>query len=100
MHSSERLEQLKAQYTDQYVAVAASRPELTRFQGRVGQVKTINWSGRALVQFDGQADRGWYDLAVEDLKVVDKPEPPPAVAKPTCKPACKAASKTPPAAGA
>ena len=97
MHSSERIEQLKAQYTDQYVVADASRPELARFQGKVGQVKTVNWSGRALVQFEGQADHGWYDLEIEHLKIVDKPEPPAVPEKPPCKAACKPAAKTPPA---
>jgi hypothetical protein len=48
----ERIEKLKEQYTDQYVAVDASRPELARFKGVVGQVKTVNCNGRALVEFD------------------------------------------------
>ncbi len=77
----ERVEQLKRQYTDQYVIVDASRPELARFKGLVGQVKTVNHSGRALVQFDAPADRGWYDIDPDFLKVVDKPQPNPAPAK-------------------
>lgn len=91
---SERLEQLKSQYLDQYVVADASRPGLVRFQGLVGQVKMINCSGRALVQFDGRSDRGWYDLEVEALQVVDKPEPPAAPAKAV---PAKPAAKTPPA---
>lgn len=81
------LEQLKRIYTDQYVMVASDRPDLARFQGVVGQVKTVNCSGRALVQFDANNDRSWYDLEVELLKIVDKPPPKPAEKKaPAAKP--------------
>jgi hypothetical protein len=68
----EQIEKLKQDYTDKYVAVDASRPELARFKDTVGQVKTVNMSGRALVQFQG-ADIGWYDIELDFLKVVDKP---------------------------
>lgn len=81
----ERIDKLKDQYTDQYVAVDASRPELARFKGVVGQVKTVNYNGRALVQFDADSNRGWYDIELDFLKVVDKPEPKPA--EPKAKPA-------------
>lgn len=73
----EQTEQLRRQYTDQYVMVTGDGPELARFQGVVGQVKTVNWSGRALVQFDANSDRGWYDIAVSHLRVVDRPPPKP-----------------------
>jgi hypothetical protein len=68
------IEQLKQQYTDQYVVVDASVPELRRFDGHVGQVKTVNMSGRALVQFDAWSNIGWYDIDPGFLKVVPKPE--------------------------
>ena len=74
----QRIEQLKHEYTDQYVVVDADRPGLARFKGITGQVKTINMGGRALVQFDANSDAGWYDIALDYLKVVDKPEPKPA----------------------
>ncbi len=81
------LEQLKRLYTDQYVMVASDRPDLARFLGVVGQVKTINGSGRALVQFDAHNDRGWYDIEVEHLKIVEKPPPKPVEKKaPATKP--------------
>ena len=35
-------------YTDKYVMVDASRPELARFKDIVGQVKTVNMSGKRL----------------------------------------------------
>jgi len=71
----ERIEKLKQTYTDKYVVVDASRPELARFDGRTGLVKTVNMSGRALVQFDPEVDIGWFDIDVDFLKVVPKPEP-------------------------
>jgi hypothetical protein len=89
----ERVEKLKSEYTDQYVVVDASRPELARFKGMVGQVRTINFNGRALVEFDAGENRGRYDVELDYLKVVEKPapKPPPATAKPPVK---KAAPKT------
>lgn len=68
-------EELRRQFTDQYVMVTGDRADLARFQGVVGQVKTVNMAGRALVQFDANSDRAWYDIAPEHLKIVDKPPP-------------------------
>lgn len=70
----EDVEQLRAQHTDQYVAVDPDRPELARFAGRTGQIKTVNMNGRALVQFQG-ADRAWYDIDLAHLKPAEKPAP-------------------------
>jgi hypothetical protein len=64
---------LQKQLTDKYVVVDASRPELKRFDGLTGMVKTVNFSGRALVQFDGYNNIGWYDIDPMFLKVVDEP---------------------------
>jgi hypothetical protein len=69
------IEKLQQQFTDQYVVVDATVPELARFEGQVGQVKTVNMSGRALVQFDCWNNIGWYDIEVDFLKIVPKPEP-------------------------
>jgi hypothetical protein len=74
----ERIEKLKQEYTDQYVVVDGERPELARFKDLIGRVKTINFAGRALVEFEGNDNRGWYDIELDYLKVVDKPEPEPA----------------------
>lgn len=68
-------ELLKKQYTDKYVTVKPGVPELRRFQGLTGVVKTVNMSGRALVMFDGPADIGWYDIDPSFLTVVDAPAP-------------------------
>ncbi len=73
---AQSIESLKHEYTDKYVVVDASRPELARFRDVVGQVKTVNMSGRALVEFiDYNLNIGWYDIAPEFLKIVDKPLP-------------------------
>jgi hypothetical protein len=57
----ETIEDLKRIWTDRFVTVKAGvRPELLRFEGKVGRVVTVNWSGRAVVDF---ADGAWYDIA-------------------------------------
>ncbi|MFN9198896.1 MAG: hypothetical protein ACK5WR_12580, partial [Planctomycetaceae bacterium] len=64
------VEQLKAQYTDKLVEVDPSVPELRRFKGLVGTVKTVNMNGRLLVQFDHPVDIGWYDIDPAYLRIV------------------------------
>ncbi len=71
----EQAELLKKQYTDKFVVVKSGVPELKRFQGLTGVVKTVNMSCRALVMFDGPADIGWYDIDPAYLTVVDAPAP-------------------------
>ena len=52
---------LKREWTDRRVRVRPGvRADLARFEGRIGRVVTINYSGRAVVDF---ADGGWYDIA-------------------------------------
>lgn len=72
MLSRNELDRLQEKYGDQYVKVDGPRADLARFRGRVGQVKTVNWNGRALVQFDPPA-RGWHDIDLEFLTVVSPP---------------------------
>ncbi|MBI85289.1 MAG: hypothetical protein CMJ81_19010 [Planctomycetaceae bacterium] len=67
------IEKLKQEYTDKYVTVDEQLPELRRFGHMTGIVKTVNMNGRALVEFDGSANIGWYDIEIDFLKVVDKP---------------------------
>ena len=56
-----RVDQLRAKWSDQFVTVKAGmRDDLKRFEGRVGRVITVNYSGRAVVDF---ADGAWYDIA-------------------------------------
>ncbi len=55
-----RYEELKREWTDQFVEVNAERPELRRFQGIVGRVVTVNRNNKAIVDFQ---DGGWYDIS-------------------------------------
>jgi hypothetical protein len=75
MFVQENIEKLKREWSDKYVVVAGNRPELRRFEGYTGQVKTVNMSGRALVQFDAWSNIGWYDIDPYYLQVVPKPDP-------------------------
>jgi len=106
---TDSIEKLKHEFTDKYVIVDGSRPELKRFGTTVGQIKTVNMNGRALVQFlDYFNNSAWYDIDLDFLKVVDKPaEKPkekaakPAAEKAPAKPAgeAKAAAPAAPAGG-
>jgi hypothetical protein len=87
----EQIEQLKLQYTDKYVVVDETRPELRRFKGQTGTIRTVNMSGRALVEFDAHDNIGWYDIELDFLRVIDKPLPKPE--KPAAKKAAKPAAK-------
>ena len=91
----ERIEKLQEEYTDQYVVVDSKRPELARFQGITGRVKTINMNGRALVQFEEDKNCGWYDIELDYLKVVDMPEPKAAKAESKLPQAAKSPAKNP-----
>ncbi|MEX0704206.1 MAG: hypothetical protein WD069_19055 [Planctomycetales bacterium] len=73
--SIEQAERLKHELTDKYVIVARGVPELRRFAGLTGTVKTVNMNGKALVQFDGPADITWYDIDPAYLEVVEAPLP-------------------------
>jgi len=70
----ERIEKLKQEYVDQEVVVESDRPQLRRFAGKSGRVRTLNRNGRALVEFAG-ADRGWYDIELDYVRVVEPHEP-------------------------
>lgn len=89
------IEDLKTKFTDQYVKVDPARPELARFRDVVGQVKTVNMSGRALVEFlDYHLNIGWFDIDLGALTVVDKPAPKAPAEKKAAEPK-KAAPKPP-----
>jgi hypothetical protein len=91
----DHIENVKQEYTDKYVVVDGTRPELARFKDEVGLVKTVNMSGRALVEFiDYHLNIGWYDIDLDYLKVVDKPLPKEKKAEPK-RPAAKPAAKKP-----
>ena len=96
----EHIEKLKQEYTDKYVIVDDSRPELRRFVGATGTVRTVNMSGRALVEFDAYDNIGWYDIDIDFLRIIEKPivkEEPKAAAKPAekAKPAAKGKNRRP-----
>src|SRR5205809_1765463 len=96
----DHIEKLKKQYTDKYVVVDDARPELQRFRGLTGAVKTVNMSGKALVEFDGYNNIGWYDIDPAFLRVVPAPAPKPAESTKDKAAAPKAESPKAPAAGA
>ena len=93
--SIERAEKLKDLLTDKFVVVDSDVPELKRFQNWTGKVRTVNMNCRALVEFDGPVDIGWYDIDPDYLKVVDAPvkKVAPAVAKSAPSEAKPAAAK-------
>ncbi len=72
--STAKIDELKRQFTDKYVMVDPSRPELARWADVRGQVKTINHNGAALVQFEG-SDRGWHDIDLGWLRLTEPPQP-------------------------
>ncbi len=59
MDTFERIDELRKEWVDQYVRVNPARPELARFKDIVGRVVTVNYNGKALIDFQ---DGGWYDL--------------------------------------
>lgn len=71
--SPERIEQLKREWTDRFVRANPEKPELKRFEGRIGRVVTVNGSGKAIVDF---ADGAWYDIPAlpENLSFVSNEE--------------------------
>jgi len=73
--SIELAEKLKVKLTDKWVVVDGSVAELKRFAEWTGKVKSVNMNCRALVEFDGPVDIGWYDIDPAFLTVVDGPRP-------------------------
>ena len=64
------LDELRSQWIDQYVVVNPDRLELKRFGEAVGRVVTVNYNGKAIVDFQ---DGGWYDITAspEYLRKLD-----------------------------
>jgi hypothetical protein len=87
------IERLKSEWTDKYVVINSSAPELARFAHATGTVKTVNMNGRCLVEFDQFNNTGWYDIDPAALKIVTEPLPKPAEKEPA-----KAAASAKPAA--
>lgn len=61
--SPTRIEALKVEWTDQYVRANAAVPELARFGQTVGRVVTVNWNGKAIIDFQ---DGAWYDITASE----------------------------------
>ncbi|MEZ6056441.1 MAG: hypothetical protein R3C01_07025 [Planctomycetaceae bacterium] len=101
MPTIDEAEQLKKKLTDRYVVVRSATAELRRFSGLTGRVKTVNMNGRALVEFDGPVDIGWYDIDPSHLEVVAAPQPKAAAGheKPAAKGEAKPEAKGAPKAG-
>ena len=68
-----RLDELRRQWIDQYVVANTVYPELKRFGDTVGRVVTVNYNGKAVVDFQ---DGGWYDITAADefLRKLDPDE--------------------------
>jgi hypothetical protein len=58
-----KFDELRNAWIDQYVKVNESRPELKRFANIVGRVVTVNYGGKALVDFQ---DGAWYDVPASE----------------------------------
>ena len=67
------LDDLRRQWIDQYVVVNTDRPELKRFGDTVGRVVTVNYNGKALIDFQ---DGAWYDItaSTDFLRKLDPAE--------------------------
>ncbi len=74
----ERCEQLRREWTDQFVKVNPNRPELRRFvkkhdkpdEDLIGRVITVNYNGKAVIDFQ---DGGWYDITASDECLIKVP---------------------------
>ena len=54
---------LRKHWIDQYVKINEEKPELKRFAGIVGRVITVNYNGKAIVDFQ---DGAWYDIPASE----------------------------------
>ena len=63
MPSEARVEELKREWIDQFITVNPERPELRRFANILGRVVTVNWNGKAVIDFQ---DGGWYDITASN----------------------------------
>lgn len=68
-----QVDELRREWTDQYVTVKPQWQELKRFDGIIGRVVTVNCNGKAVVDFQ---DGGWYDItaSTEFLSRLDPAE--------------------------
>jgi hypothetical protein len=75
--SIQRAEELKREWTDRHVRIRRGVPELQRFDGLVGQVRTVNMNCRLLIEFDTPADISWYDIDPQFVTLVESVQAPP-----------------------
>ena len=75
--SIQRAEELKREWTDRHVRIRKGVPELQRFDGLVGQVRTVNMNCRLLIEFDTPADISWYDIDPRFVTLVESVQAPP-----------------------
>jgi hypothetical protein len=75
--SIQRAEELKREWTDRHVVIRRGVPELQRFDGLIGQVRTVNMNCRLLIEFDTPADISWYDIDPQFVTVVESVQAPP-----------------------
>lgn len=70
---AEHIASLQKEWTDVYVRANLDQPVLRRFGERVGRVVTVNWNGRAVIDF---GDGAWYDVPADTahLRKVDPAE--------------------------
>lgn len=66
-----QIDELRGQWIDRYVVVQPDCAELQRFAGIVGRVVTVNYNGKAVVDFQ---DGGWYDITASDRFLRQVPE--------------------------
>jgi hypothetical protein len=69
----EEADELKRTWTDKFVRVKSGVPQYERFVGKVGRVVTVNYGGKALVDF---AEGAWYDIpaSIDFLEVLPDEE--------------------------
>jgi hypothetical protein len=63
MDRFEEKDELRRMWIDHYVKVNENRPELKRFAGIIGRVVTVNYGGKAIVDFQ---DGAWYDIPASE----------------------------------
>lgn len=66
------IQALQHEWLDRVVAVRDGVPTLTRFRGRKGVVKSVNWNGHCLVEWHAGQDVGWYDIEPANLVRADE----------------------------
>lgn len=74
----DKMDELKRVWTDRHVLARAERAELKRFEGKVGRVITVNYGGKAIVDF---ADGAWYDIPASEEYLTVLPAGDPQIAK-------------------